>query len=324
MQAEAARLIDHALALIAQTEVGTERVAARAAHQLANWRAESAEHERAYQEATHRWEQIGSVAHSLRAQFAEPAARPQRRQLLGFALAAAAAASGWRLLNEDTQPRFAKNYSTGQAQLLKVALQDGSQIELNARSELSVAYYRKRRTVRLTRGEARFDVAHQPEMPFIVTTLSGTVEVIGTVFSVAQRDGLMTVNVERGQVRVRKHIEREKLQTADIDLHAGEALNLREGEVGAVHRIEVRDAAAWRHGWLVFDNTRLDEALPAINAFLASPLQLDANASGLRLTGRFRANDPNNLLMALPAALPVTVAAQADGVVRISARASVR
>ena len=326
MHAEQPNLIEHALALIAGAEVGTKQAAQRARQQLARWRAESDQHETAYQEADRRWRLIGSMAPALRGQFSEPAGQPvakpasrQRRALLSLGIAAAGAgALGWRFYLDDTQPRFANHYRTGTGQLLQIASPDGSQIDLSAQTELSVALYRRRRTVRLLSGEARFDVAHELDRPFVVTTPSGTVEVVGTVFNVAERGGLMSVSVERGHVRVRPASSGEPLPA--VELRAGEALTVRDGTAGAVRQIDVLDAAAWRSGWLVFDNTRLDEALPAINAFLAMPMVLDRGAAALRLTGRFRAHDPQSFSAALPAVLPVTVTAEPGGGMRISAR----
>lgn len=325
MQADTASLVDHALALMAGADVGTEQAAQRARQKLARWRAESAQHESAYQEADRRWRLLGNMAPALREQFSEPPAQPgarhnrQRRALLSLGIAAAGAGVlGWRFYLDDAEPRFAKHYRTGTGQLLQAALPDGSRIDLSAQTQLSVELYRRRRTVRLLGGEARFDIAHDPDRPFVVTTPSGSVEVVGTVFSVAERGGLMSVSVERGHVRVRPVSTGESLPA--VDLRAGEALTVREGVAGPVHHIDVLDAAAWRSGWLVFDNTRLDEALPAINAFLGKPLALDPGAAALRLTGRFRVNDSAGFLTALPAVLPVAVTTSADGSQRISTR----
>lgn len=325
MQADVSSLIDHALALMAGADVGTEQAAQRARQKLARWRAESAQHESAYQEADRRWRLLGNMAPALRGQFSEPPAQPvakhnrQRRALLSLGIAAVGAgALGWGFYLDDSRPRFAKHYRTGTGQLLQAALPDGSRIDLSAQTELSAALYRRRRAIRLLSGEARFDVTHEPDRPFVVTTPSGTVEVVGTVFSVAERGGLMSVSVERGHVRVRPTSAGEPLPA--VDLRAGEALTVRDGAAGLVRQIDVLDAAAWRSGWLVFDNTRLDEALPAINAFLGKPLALDPGAAALRLTGRFRAHDPEGFLAALPSVLPVAVTADADGGLRISAR----
>lgn len=326
MHAETPGLVDHALALIAAADVGTAQAAARARQKLARWRAESVQHEAACQEAERRWRLLADMAPALRGQFSEPPApsstRPagrQRRALLSLGISAVAlGALAWHFDLADTRPQFANQYRTGRGQLLQASLPDGSRIDLNAQTELSVALYRGRRAVRLLAGEARFDVAHQPDRPMVVTTPSGTVEVVGTVFSVAERGGLLSVSVERGQVRVRPVSAGEPLPA--VDLRAGEALSIRDGTAGPVRQIDVLDAAAWRSGWLVFDNTRLDEALPALNAFLGTPMALDASAAALRLTGRFRANDPQGFLTALPAVLPVAVTAQPGGGVRIAAR----
>lgn len=326
MQAEPSTLVDHALALLAGADVGTEQAARRARQKLARWRAESPQHEAACQEAERRWRLLAEMAPALREQFSEPSGQPgarpagrQRRALLSLGIAALAlGALAWHFDPADTRPQFAEHYRTGRGQLLQAAAPDGSRIELNAQTELSVALFRGRRAVQLLRGEARFDVAHASGRPFVVSTPSGTVEVLGTAFSVAERGGLLSVSVERGEVRVRPVSAGKPLPA--VDLRAGQALTVRDGLAGPVRQVDVLDAAAWRSGWLVFDNTRLDEALPALNAFLGTPMALDASAAALRLTGRFRADDPQGFLTALPAVLPVAVTAQPGGGVRIAAR----
>ncbi|MDO9403055.1 MAG: FecR domain-containing protein [Polaromonas sp.] len=328
MQAEAS-LVDAALEMIARAEVSGERTARNARTSLQRWRAQSAQHESACQEAERRWSMLGQLAPALRGQFGEPAAPTrtgvvQRRALLSLAAAGLVGAAAWRWMPSGDAVQFSRNLRTGRGELLQTTLPDGSRLHLNADTDLAIALYNSRRTIRLASGEARFDVAHQQDRPFIVSTPSGTVEVVGTVFSVAERHGLLSVVVEQGIVRVRP----AKLQADGppanaaapaIELRAGDSVSVRDGIARGIRQVDIADAAAWRSGWLVFDNTRLDEAVPAINAFAGTPLMLDGAAADLRLTGRFKANDPHSLLAALPAVLPVAVNREV-GAVRISAR----
>ena len=106
-----------------------------------------------------------------------------------------------------------------------------------------------------------------------------------------------------------------------IDLRDGEALTIRDGQAEAVRSIDPSAVAAWRDGWLVFDNVRLDEAVPAINAFRSAPIILaDKRAAAQRLTGRFRAVESGELLNVLPTILPVHAQVRGDGAVILSTR----
>lgn len=334
------RLIERGLRLIATAEVEAPEAAERARHTLAAWRARSPEHEAAAVEALRRWRMLGGMVDELRGHFDEPApaaiARQptaptlRRRQALRVIVglgSTVALGSGtawvWR------QPVFEQAWRTGTGELASAALPDGSRIDLNARSDLTVRLYRQRRVVTLHRGEARFDVAPDAGRPFTVETRAGNVTVVGTAFSVSDRGGPVSIEVEHGHVRFSALdpgartgwfgprgglAEMPIAPIAPIDLQAGQALTWRNGLPGPVTRIALGQAAAWRDGWLVFDNRRLDEALPAINAHREQALVLgDDRVAAMPLTGRFRAAESDRLLDALPAILPLRVVALRDG-----------
>ena len=106
-----------------------------------------------------------------------------------------------------------------------------------------------------------------------------------------------------------------------VDLRAPAAVSWRNGDVDAVRRIDPESVAAWRNGWLWFDNQRLDEALPAINAFRNQPLKAaDPAVSALRLTGRFRSADAGNAAQLLEAILPLQAATRPNGDVELRLR----
>ena len=77
---------------------------------------------------------------------------------------------------------------------LRVLLADGSAVTLNACSELRYPerFARRRREVRLVRGEAFFEVAHDASAPFTVETDDVSVEVLGTKFNVNAYDKEVT------------------------------------------------------------------------------------------------------------------------------------
>lgn len=318
------RLIQHGLKLIAQAEVETPEAAARASQSLARWRTQSPDHEAAAIEAQRRWQVLGGMVAELRDRFdapVEPPVQRQRRQALrtltAMAGCAVLAGSGgawyWR------QPVFRQAYATATAQLQAVELPDqatdGSRLDLNAQTELQVRLYRHQRVVTLVRGEVRFEVAPDADRPFIVETRVGTVTVLGTAFTVQDRGGPVSIHVEHGHVRFQPEDTAAGTPQPAIDLRAGQAVTLRHGLVGPVRSAQdTRQASAWREGWLVFDNVRLDEALPAINAHRQQPIVAgDARVAALPLTGRFKAADSTSLLQALPAILPVRPVRLADG-----------
>lgn len=323
-------LIDQALTLIATAEISTQRGARQASSRLTAWRARTPQHEAAYAEAMRRWQLLAAVAPDMRARFDQDIAkagdhRLSRRALLGWAAAGACTAmlgTGWYW----RRPLYQASYETGSSQLAQAQVPDqpdggglGTRIDLAARTQLAVSLYRGERVVELSHGEARFKVAADASRPFRVRTRGGEVEVVGTVFSVSDRGGAVAVAVEEGHVRFRPAPRDARWYTwarggPPLDLYANTAVNWRNGDVDAVRRVDPDSIAAWRNGWLWFDNQRLDEALPAINAFRTQPLTTsDPKVNALRLTGRFRSADAGNAAALLEAILPLRAESQANG-----------
>jgi transmembrane sensor len=334
------RLIERALALIVEVEVAPTEAARRAYIALNQWSNKSPEHAAAVLEARHRWDALGGMAEDLRAHFDEPVSTmgavtpnsmPQRRKLL---LSIAGLLGGGLIAGRSVQwywqqPVFCTAYNTSTAQMLKVRLADaangapGSQLDIAPQSAINVALYRQRRVIEMARGEVRFDVAHDAQRPFQVHTRGAVIEVVGTVFTVRDRGGPITVGVEQGHVRVQVRAL-DGMQTPQveiIDLQRGELVEVRDGHADAVRQSDTRALSAWREGWLVFENTPLGDALAAVNSYRNQPIiSADARTNALRLSGRFRTNDSVGLVAVLPTILPVTTVLKPDGGVELQAR----
>lgn len=78
----------------------------------------------------------------------------------------------------------APHYVTVIGERSTFTLSDGSVVTLNTNSELVVDFSEGRRDIRLSRGEANFDVAKNPDRPFVVRAGDGVVWAVGTAFSV--------------------------------------------------------------------------------------------------------------------------------------------
>lgn len=325
------RLVERALRLIAKAAIDTPEAAATAEAELARWQARSPKNAAAGDEARMRWQMLGSIAPDLRERFGTPEAsvpRPRRRQLLALLFTGGAASllgggAWWYRQHETT---FAQDYRNDSRDTLLAELPDGpdgmpgSRILLAPATRLRASLGRAGRRVELTGGEAYFAVARDTARPFRVSTRAGDIEVLGTAFNISDRGGAVDIAVEHGHVRFTPRAEGRDRPPA-IDLRGGQALTVRDGRPAAVRSVPAEQVAAWRDGWLIFDDARLDDALPAINAYRQQPIRLaDARAGGLRLTGRFRAHDQRGLLRALPVILPLRVETLDDGSVRLAAR----
>jgi transmembrane sensor len=143
-----------------------------------------------------------------------------------------------------------------------VVLPDGSKVWLNSASSLRypIAFTGNERKVELT-GEAYFEVAHNPEMPFRVTSKGQAVEVLGTHFNINAYDdepAIKTTLLE-GKVKVTATISNEVRI-----LHPGQqsALNSR---LFAVAPVETEEAVAWKNGQFMFENDNIQYIMRSIS-----------------------------------------------------------
>mgnify|MGYP003611567490 CR=1 FL=1 len=316
-------LVERALMLVGRIHHGDARAAQAAQAELARWRAASPDHAEATATAQLIWNATSAVG--LREQVPLPPSAEQlqrrRRRVTGLlGVGALALCSGLGARWYWRQPQYQLALNTGRAQTLARALPDGGAIDLAARTDLQVTYYRDRRTVQLTQGEARFDVAHDADRPFTVQTPWGHVRVLGTAFTVAARNGRMDVAVVQGRVAVWPGALAGA--SAPITLQAGQSIQADQQGLGQATSVDASDVAAWRQGWLVFRNTPLPEAVARWNDYLAQPLHL-ADAAGLqalRLTGSYPLRNPQAFIESLPVMLPVRVTRVAGGGAEIRPR----
>ncbi|SHN31593.1 FecR family protein [Rhizobacter sp. OV335] len=339
--APAEKLIEHALDLVVKSEVEPEPAAGRALARLRQWIGESPDHAAAADEARRRWQMLGGMSEELREHFDEPVATSEstgRRNLLLSAAAmlggaALAGRLGWQYWQA---PVFTAAYRTQPLQLLNVSLPDarpGTQLALGADSAIGVRLHRQRRIVRLEGGELRCDVAHDAARPFQVLTRDARIEVLGTVFSLRDRGGALTVGVEHGRVQValREGAANDAMDATTnggphrygppIILAAGELLDIRNGIAQPPRAGDAASLADWRDGWVTFQDTPLREALASVNAYRSAPIiSTDSRVDAMRLTGRFPVRDAAGLLAVLPQVLPVTVRMRADGSAEIATR----
>lgn len=121
-----------------------------------------------------------------------------------LAVAAAVALGVYLFRPEKPSDATAMAIAPGQIALIeRRTLEDGSVVELNRGAELRVNFSAGARHIELSRGEAQFQVAKDPNRPFTVRAGTVTVRAVGTVFNVQRRTASVDVVVTEGTVDVR-------------------------------------------------------------------------------------------------------------------------
>ncbi len=212
--------------------------------------------------------------------------RPAAALAAGLATAIVLIAGAAVVLGPDT-------YKTAVGQQQTMTLSDGSRITLNTDSRVEVDYSKSERKVALERGEAFFEVAKNPSLPFIVTVGDEKVIALGTSFVVRRDAGRTLVTLVEGRVSVSPRRPGPRRQDHPTILTPGERLTLATQAPPSIDRPKMDAVVAWRRGEIFLDDVTLASAVAEINRYGGAPIEVrDARVGALRVSGVFKAQDP--------------------------------
>lgn len=127
---------------------------------------------------------------------------PSRRLSWGMAIAAALAVAALFGFYSHWVKRSYSRTVIATSEPQRLALPDGSVINVNGGSDLEIRFSRERRSIELIRGEAHFAVAHETQRPFVVTAGGVAVRAVGTAFNVRMAAEEVQVLVVEGKVEL--------------------------------------------------------------------------------------------------------------------------
>lgn len=204
----------------------------------------------------------------------------------------------------------APDFATATGERREVMLPDGTSVTLNTDTALDVVYTEGERLVMLRKGQAFFEVARNPQRPFVVQTPYRRVVALGTAFDVEVNSGLFQVMLVEGSVRVDNPPESGVSADAapEVVLAPGQALVARLGVAEQVVELDVERELRWRKGFVEFDNEPLGAAIAELNRYYPEPIVVrDARVAQLRLSGIFRTTPREEFLSIVAEVLPVRV-----------------
>lgn len=208
---------------------------------------------------------------------AAPVRKGRLIPLRRFAAAAAVAAilvASFMTYRIVTAP-FVHSFYNADTVAMHVAMPDGTDVWLGPGTSLSYddTFRVDGRNVELD-GEAYFDVTHDAQHPFIVTTPAFRVRVLGTVFNVRSFSGesVAEATLAEGSVAL-QHPGGRNL----ICLHPGQqAVYDAEAELLEVNEVPVGDLLLIRYGVVTLDNATLPEIVARIERTYGVSLRIGA------------------------------------------------
>jgi transmembrane sensor len=192
-------------------------------------------------------------------------------------------------------------------------------VVLNTRSQIAVAYAPERRLIRLVRGQALFDVAHNAARPFSVDAAGRRTTALGTLFQVRVDLGRLQVVLARGRVSIENQGGTGRRKAAIAYLNPGQAFLASRGAVPRIMRVDVERELRWRDGFVEFDDVTLASAVAEINRYAVRPIRLSDDGVGrLHVSGVFRTGDAKHFVDTVDALLPVQVSETGPGELKLS------
>jgi len=245
-------------------------------------------------------------------------------------------------------------YTTQVGEHREILLSDGTLLDLNTDSKIEVDYSLERRKVRLLKGEAFFQVAHNAKRPFIVYAGEKSVRAVGTAFVVSLMPKKFEVTVTEGKVELSHKVNNEPgqnknrkpivasstggqelaiLPAATIYLDAGETVAydssyqklLRDELVRSVSEQEIKRKLSWQDGLLDFSETPLIDVINDLSRYTSMNIEIsDPELRNLKFGGLFRTNELQALFNALETTFDIEIERISDKHVRISRNVPVK
>ncbi|WP_319592470.1 FecR domain-containing protein [uncultured Draconibacterium sp.] len=194
----------------------------------------------------------------------------------------------------------AQTYKTPYGGKMQVELPDGSNVWLNAGSTLNFpSRFEGTRKVHLE-GEAYFDVVSNTEK-FIVESVYGNVEVLGTEFNMKAYD-----NNEFATTLVEGAIRFYTPSGKSVDLEPGKQVRIEKNKY-LLRSSEVELAISWKDGRMIFKDEPLENMLKRLERWYNVDIELkDERLKDLKYNGTIEMESFSEVLELIKVTTPIT------------------
>lgn len=207
-------------------------------------------------------------------------------------------------------------YRTAPGERLAVTLQDGTLLTLNTDTRAVVQYRDDARNVTLVSGQALFEVAKDPDHPFVVTAGDRRITALGTAFDVRVSDRDFAVTLIEGRVSVEPAAQQGATRPVALrtELSPGEQLVVvAAAPAPQIRKADTKRAISWRDGQVIFQNDLLVDALAEINRYGGRRILLaDESLGDLRISGAFNTGNASGFVATLTSYFDVRVVESDD------------
>ncbi|ACO80535.1 PupR/FecR-like anti-sigma factor protein [Azotobacter vinelandii CA] len=283
-------VIEQAIDWAVRLTYGEADASTRSAFQV--WHEASEQHRQAWQRVQSLQGRFAGVPADLAMQALSklPKVHLRRRQLGKLTLLLGAlGATTWGAGEVTPWQRLLADHSTAIGERRRWRLADGSQLDLNTDSAVSLHFDSEQRLLRLLRGELHLisgsDTGQFAERPLRVQTRDGLLEALGTRFSVRLDEQATRLAVEEGAVSLRP-ADGSELRIAGAGqqwlLNSGLALRLPQSHSAP---------NGWLDGQLIARELPLEELLAELSRHRHGYLGCDPAIARRPISGNFQLSD---------------------------------
>ena len=216
--------------------------------------------------------------------------------------------------SDDSAPRF-NQLIVPHGRRTRLRLSDGTCLFVNSGTRVvyPLTFGTGNRTV-FVEGEAYFEVAKDPERPFIVKTGNVSVRVLGTKFNVFAYQGENpNVVLVEGSVDV-------ATAKSDRRMMPGQKVEVVGDKLNEPENVNVDSYISWINNELIYDEEPLASVFRRLRIYYGITFDIKCDIDRLRVSGRLLlAENPSDVLSALSFSLPVDLSSD-NSVVIVTAR----
>lgn len=199
-------------------------------------------------------------------------------------------------------------YATARGETRHVALAQGIAVDLAPASRLVLRDGDPTR-MELARGDAYFEVAHDPRRALSIAAGGYAVSDIGTRFGLNLAGDAVTLAVAEGDVSI------APAGGAATRVSAGQRLIAHKGGGAArLGPVQARDVGSWRDGRLVYDNTPLSLVAADIARYSGKTITVDPAIGDRPFSGVLAIGDGSRLLANLSDLMAISYQEKGGGV----------
>jgi transmembrane sensor len=279
-----------------------------------DWRAQSAENERAFEEMQDLYLALREAPAVEKQALRRIGQAPRNRYArltwglaAGLLMACVAGVIWWR---GSANPPV---YSTQRGEHRAISLPDGSRLVLGADSSIVLSFSDARRALNLSRGEAYFEVKKDASRPFIVQAGAVQIAALGTAFDVKHAREHVTVAVAEGAVQLSEG------KTPNLKLVAGEKsdiaiLSPESSPPPVVKQVNPETVSSWQHGQLQFNGEPLGMVVESVNRYAHRQIvKVEPEVAAMTFTGTVQRERADEWIDNLPQIFSVKKVDLPDG-----------